>query len=179
MATHPIFALNYNYRRYNSFIYSIDKQLEMVANYWLENNLIGHFITMNDDSEEECKISYHLFFYFNLVVTQSIRVIGEHPASTFKVGDFVIVLSTDKDPFWVAQVTNSDEEHIYFRYYHYKLNSKQQKIWCEHDSHGSCGFLDVLTRFKNESELFTKSKIIRKQAQNKINQALALYTGKC
>ncbi len=89
------------------------------------------------------------------------------------------MLSTDKDPFWVAQITNSDEEQVYFRYYHYKLSSKQQKIWWEHDSSGSCGFLDVLTRFKNESELFKKSKIIRKKAQNKINQALVLYTGKC
>ena len=122
-------------------------------------------------------------FYFSLIfyseLTQSIRVVGEHPVSTFQVGDFVIVLSTDRDPFWVAQVTNTDEEQAHFRYYHYKLGSKQQKIWYEHDSNGSCGFLDVLARFKNENELFTKSKIIRKQAQNKINQALALYTGKC
>lgn len=146
-------------------------------NYWLENNLNTHSIFMNDESNEEGSMIIFCF-NFNLEVSSSIRVVGEHPASTFTIGDFVIVLATDNDPFWVAQVTETKEDCVYFNYYHYKIGSKQQKIWYEHESNGSCGFLDVLVRFRNESELFTKNKTIRKQAQNKISQALAVYTGR-
>src|SRR4051812_42836271 len=56
--------------------------------------------------------------------SQFIIVRGEHPIREFMLNDIVVVLSTDKDPYWVAKISTIEEEserNIKLSYYHYHI----------------------------------------------------------
>ena len=109
------------------------------------------------------------------IPTQSIFVRGEHPATDFHPEDLVVVLASDKNPFWVARVMSVDNETLMLGFFHHNTTSGGKQIWKVHNSTGSCHYLDVLVRFKDSQHLFTKTQTIRGKALKKINQALLLY----
>ena len=88
------------------------------------------------------------------------------------------MLAFNNDPFWIAKITNCGPDILEFTYFHYKLDAKNEQVWFEHDTIGSCKILDVLLKCKNETSLFTKKNKIRKNMYKKIAQAYSLYTGK-
>ena len=110
-----------------------------------------------------------------------VRVVGEHPQTTFKVDDLIAVLpdKSSPDPFWLAKITEIEEETLRFTYFHYKLNNKKNQVWSLHTTTGSLHFLDILVGFGGEeTQLFTKKKSLRKPALKKINQAISIYKSK-
>jgi hypothetical protein len=41
----------------------------------------------------------------------------------------VVVVADDKDLFWIAEVTDADDEKVALRYYHYTINRNDEKIY--------------------------------------------------
>lgn len=102
-------------------------------------------------------------------------MVGEHPDKTFEIGDHVVVLADDSDPFWIALVTEVQATELTLQYYHHSKPSKQKMVWKIHESTGTIGILDVLVRFPIKKDLFTKRGIICKPAHKKISQACMTY----
>lgn len=109
--------------------------------------------------------------------TQSrIHVAGEHPTYEFNIGEIIVVVSSDIDPFWMAQVTEVTEEQLKFQYYNHNTPKEGKKMtWHLDDTEGACGITDVYMRFKSTSEIFTKTNSIRTTALKRIRQACMKY----
>jgi hypothetical protein len=59
----------------------------------------------------------------------------------FEKGEIVVVVANDKNLFWIAEVTDADDEKIALRYYHYTINRNDEKIYKLHNSTGSCMYI--------------------------------------
>jgi phenylacetate-coenzyme A ligase PaaK-like adenylate-forming protein len=90
----------------------------------------------------------------------------------------VVVVADDKDLFWIAKVTDADDEKVALRYYHYMINRNEEKIYKLHNSTGSCGPADIISYFSTEDRIFTKNGRIRKASLKKIQKEYYIYTGK-
>jgi hypothetical protein len=53
--------------------------------------------------------------------------VGEHPKYSFSKDEIVVVLADNQDRFWIAQVTDMDDEEISLRYFHFTYNSNITK----------------------------------------------------
>ena len=105
-------------------------------------------------------------------------MISEHPSYDFEKDDYIIVVSADCDPFWLAKVTEITNEQLSFKYFHHNTPKNGNKMtWKLHHTSGNCGILDVYIKFKSEFDLFTKSKSIRTTALRKITQSCLKYNG--
>jgi hypothetical protein len=51
----------------------------------------------------------------------------------------VVVVANNKDLFWIAEVTDTDNKKIAFCYYHYVINWNNEKINKLYNSTRSCG----------------------------------------
>ena len=107
---------------------------------------------------------------------------GEHPHKTFEVGDVVAVPATKPDPFWLAKVTEVGEEgNLKLQYYSSrKPPAGQKRTWplLQPKAVGSSGevkSIDVLVRFRKETDVFTKQKNLRRSAYVKISRACITY----
>lgn len=107
-----------------------------------------------------------------------IRVVGEHPKNNFSEGEIVVVIADDNDLYWIAEITDSDEEKLVLRYFHYTKNRENEKLYKLHHTTGSCGPGDVLCHFNTNNRLFTKRGTIRTASLKKIEHAYFIYTGK-
>lgn len=105
-----------------------------------------------------------------------IHVLGEHPTYEFNIGEIIAVVSSDNDPFWLAQITEINDEGLVFQYFHHNTPKQGSKMnWKLHNTNGFCGITDVYTRFKLLTDIFTKSNSIRTAALRKISQACMKY----
>jgi hypothetical protein len=111
---------------------------------------------------------------------QIIQVVGEHPKYSFFKDEIVVVLADNQDRFWIAQVTDTDNEkiEISLRYFHFTRNGNDDKRYKLHDSTGNCGISDVLCSFFSKEKIFTKNRKIRKVSLTKIKKAYHIYMGK-
>jgi hypothetical protein len=75
---------------------------------------------------------------------QIIQVVGEHPKYSFSKDKIVVVFADNQDCFWIAQVTETDDEEISLRYFHFTCNDNDDKRYKLHDSTGNCGISDIL-----------------------------------
>jgi hypothetical protein len=57
------------------------------------------------------------------------QVVEKHPKFNFFPGEIVIVISDDKDIYWIAKVTDSDEKKVVLQYFYYTKNRENEKIW--------------------------------------------------
>jgi hypothetical protein len=142
--------------------------------FWLQDSFLEtHNAPTTDDVSEELHLSACL---------PVPRIVGEHPSYQFEVGDCVAVVSNDTDPFWLAEVNDVQDEEIHFTYFVHTPFSKkvnQRMKWIlDANSTGSCDTLDVLVRFKERCQLFTKTKLLKGSARSKIVQAVETYNDK-
>ena len=107
-----------------------------------------------------------------------IRVTSEHPTYDFNIDDIVAVPGKGADPFWLATITSIKEEKLHLQFYdHNKPTGENSMIWRKHHSVEYTGRMDVLVSFRTDTQLFTKTGVIRKRALTKINAAYRLYQG--
>lgn len=140
----------------------------MVTDYWLSE----HFREVAVMDVEDLLETRDL----DSIPIHQIHVLEEHPHYSFEIGNIVAVVSSDADPFWLAQVTAVHETTIDFTYYHHNKPTRGNKmIWKLHSTTGSCGVTDVYTKWRQNSEIFTKNNNIRKQALKKISNACLKY----
>lgn len=94
-----------------------------------------------------------------------------HPAYVFSISELVVVVSSDKDPFWIAKVTEVSDDVLNFQFYHHNSPKNGEKmVWKLHHTHGSCGITDVYVKF-TAALLFTQAMQIRERAWKTICQA--------
>jgi hypothetical protein len=103
---------------------------------------------------------------------------GEHPKYSFFKDKIVVVFADNQDRFWVARVTDTDDEEISLRYFHFNHNGNDDKRYKLHDSTRNYGILDVLYSFSSKEKIFTKNGKIRKASLTKIKKAYHIYMGK-
>ena len=114
----------------------------------------------------------------NSQLPEMIHIISEHPTYAFQQGDLVALVSSDTDPFWLAEVKEVSEESLEVHYFHHGPHKPGKKlVWKRHISEGTCRLYDVYVRFKTEDQLFTKRRTILKKAFKKISQACLTYNG--
>jgi hypothetical protein len=90
----------------------------------------------------------------------------------------VVVVADDKDLFWIAEVTDTDDEKVALHYYHYTINRNDEKIYKLHNSTKSCGLADIISYFSTKDRIFTKNGRICKASLKKIQKEYYMYTGK-
>jgi hypothetical protein len=76
-------------------------------------------------------------------------------------------VADDKDLFWIAEVTNADDEKVALRYYHYMINWNDEKIYKLHNSTGSCGPANIISHFSQKIEFLPKMEEFAKPASKK------------
>jgi hypothetical protein len=64
---------------------------------------------------------------------QIIQVVGKHPKYSFSKDEIVVVLADNQDRFWIAQITDTDNEEISLRYFHFTCNGNNDKRFKLHD----------------------------------------------
>jgi hypothetical protein len=87
-------------------------------------------------------------------------------------------VADDKDLFWIAEVTDADDEKVALCYYHYMINQNDKKIYKLHNSSRSCGLADIISYFSTKDRIFTKNGRIHKASLKKIQKEYYMYTGK-
>jgi hypothetical protein len=90
----------------------------------------------------------------------------------------VVVVADNKDLFWIAEVTDADDEKIALCYYHYTINRNDEKIYKLHNSTKSCGLADIISHFSIEDRIFTKNVRICKASLKKLQKEYYMYTKK-
>jgi hypothetical protein len=89
----------------------------------------------------------------------------------------VVIIAHDKDLFWIAKVTNTDDEKITLCYYHYTINQSDDKIYKLYNFTRSCELADIISYFFTKDRIFTKNRI-HKASLKKIQNEFYFYTGK-
>jgi hypothetical protein len=105
-----------------------------------------------------------------------VHVLSEHPTYDVQVGDLVVLVVGDSDPFWLAEISAVGEENLDLIYWHHSPRKAGKRlIWKKHHINGACRKCDVYVRFKTKELLFTKSNSTLKTALKKIVQACLTY----
>jgi hypothetical protein len=112
------------------------------------------------------------------ITSQPIQVVGEHPKYSFEKGEIVVVVADDKDLFWIAKMTDADDEKVALCYYHYTINWNDEKINKLYNSTGSYKPADIIGHFSTKDRIFTKNGRICKASLKKIQKEYFMYTRK-
>jgi hypothetical protein len=79
-----------------------------------------------------------------------IQVVRKHPKYPFEKEELVVVVANNKDLFWIAKVTNSNDEKVAFSYYDYMINWNAEEIYKLHISTRSCRLADIISYFSTK-----------------------------
>lgn len=111
-------------------------------------------------------------------------VVGAHPHKTFEVGDVVAVPAEKPDPFWLAKITEVVEAEGLLKLHYYSskkpANAGEKRTWpllalSAKGSTGEVKGVDVLVKFRSDTNIFTKQKKLRRQSYIKIAQACSTF----